>query len=91
MFPRSFIATERYLLKLHLTFIVFVLHLTVSMYVPCILCSLLFRPTNTLYILKIHFYTVSTPMCFDAFALCNGSNILYLLKYKTSNVIKSMD
>jgi hypothetical protein len=63
MFPRPFTATERELLKLHLTVIV---------YVPCILYSLLFRPTNALYIFTINFYTVSTATCFDAFASCLG-------------------
>jgi hypothetical protein len=59
MFHRSFTATERELLKLHLNVIVYVL---------CILYSLLFRPTNALYILKINFRTVSTATYFDAFA-----------------------
>jgi hypothetical protein len=40
MFPRPFAATKRGLLKLHLTFV---------MYVPCIFYSLLFRPNNALY------------------------------------------
>jgi hypothetical protein len=61
MFPRPFTATKRELLKLHLT---------VFMYVPCLLYSLLFRPTNALYMLTINFYIVSTPTCFFAFASC---------------------
>ena len=66
MFHRPFTATKRELLMLHLT---------VCMYVACVLCSLLFRPTNALYILTNYFYIVSTPTRLDAFASCLGSNI----------------
>jgi hypothetical protein len=45
MFPRPFTATKREFLKLHLTVIVYVL---------CILYSLLFRPTNALCVLTIN-------------------------------------
>jgi hypothetical protein len=61
VFPRPFTAAKREVLKLHLTVIV---------YIPCVLYSLLFRPTNALYILTISFYTISTATCFSAFASC---------------------
>jgi hypothetical protein len=71
MFPRSFTATERELLKLHLT---------VIGCVPCILYSLLFRPTDALYILTVNFYTLSTATCFGVFALYLGEKYFLFAK-----------
>jgi len=46
------------------------------MYVACILYNLLSRPTNAQHVYINILYIVSTPTCFDAFALTSGSLVL---------------
>ena len=53
--------------------------LTILMYEPCILYSLLSRPTNAQYIyMFIYLCIVSTPTCFNASASSSGILILLL-------------
>jgi len=48
----------------------------------CVFLSVIQTNQCITYILKMNFYIVSAPKCFDAFASSSGSFILYLLKLK---------
>ena len=48
----------------------------ILMYVPCIMYSLLFRPTNALYISTIFCISLSTATCFGASASSSGNPVL---------------